>query len=159
VSDGLKMTFESCDGLTKQSMYYNGWKSGHCISNLFVFSIDGRIIMCTVNAPGSEHDSTLADWCNMCEKLETIYNHTGGVCCLDLTFSATKAPHLLKSSGDVPKAKSPVEGCRISQATNIRQAFESGMKAIQGLFPRIKDVLQHKERGERKIYLMLMPLL
>jgi len=147
VADGLKMTFESCDGLTKESMYYNGWKSSHYVSNLFVFSIDGRIIMCTVNTPGSVHDSTLADWCNMYEKLETIYNPTGGVCCLDSAFSAMKAPCLLKSSGDVTKAKSPVEVRRISQATSVRQASEWGMKAIQGSFPRVKDILQCKEGG------------
>jgi len=35
VTDGCKTAPESCDGLTKQSMCCNGWKSGHCISNLF----------------------------------------------------------------------------------------------------------------------------
>ena len=159
VADGLKMTFECCSGLTKQSMYYNGWKAGHYISNLFCFSMDGRIIMAAVNAPGSVHDSTLAEWCDMCTKLETICQRTGGVCCLDSAFSANNAPHLLKSSGDVTKATSARDVRRISQATSVTQASEWRMKAIQGAFPRIKDTLQHEEGGERKIYLMLMVLL
>jgi len=159
VADGLKMTFECCAGLTKQSMYYNGWKAGHYILNLFVFSMDGRIILCALNAPGSVHDSTLAEWCGMHDKLEAMYQRTGGVCCLDSAFAAASAPYLMKSSGNVTKAKNPVEVRRISQATSVRQASEWGMRAIQGAFPRTKDTLQYEEAGERKIYLMLMALL
>jgi len=121
--------------------------------------MDGHIIICAVNAPGSVHDSTLAEWCDMYGKLETIYKRTGGVCCLDSAFSAASSPYLLKSSGDVTKAKSPTEVRRISQATSVWQASEWGMKAIQGTFPRIKDTLHYEEGGERKIYLMLMVLL
>jgi len=140
-------------------MYYNGWKAGHCILNLFVFSMDGRIILCALNAPGLVHDSTLAEWCGMYDKLEAMYQRTGGVCCLDSAFAAASAPYLMKSSGNVTKAKNPVEVRRISQATSVRQASEWGMRAIQGAFPRTKDTLQYEEAGERKIYLMLMALL
>ena len=47
----------------------------HYITNLFVFSIDGRIISVVLNAPGSVHDSTLADWGNVYETLESVYNN------------------------------------------------------------------------------------
>jgi len=159
VADGCKMTFETCDGLTKQSMCCNGWKSGHYVSNLFVFSMDGRIIMSVVNAPGSVHDSTLADWGDVRGKLETIYQRTGGVCVADSAFSSVNAPYLLKSSGDIAAAKSPVEVRIIRQCASVRQAAEWGIKAVQSAFPRVKDTLQCEENGERKIHLMLMVLL
>lgn len=159
VADGCKMALESCDGLTKQSMYYNGWKSGHYVSNLFVFSMDGRIIMSVVNAPGSVHDSTLADWGDVYEKLRTIYDQTGGVCVADSAFSTVNAPYLIKSSGDITAAKSPQDVRVIRQATSVRQAAEWGMKAVQSAFPRVKDKIHCEEGGERKIYLMLLVLL
>jgi hypothetical protein len=60
VADGLKLYFQQCDGLDEESMYCNGWKHDHFITNVRVFSIDGRMIATVTNAPGSLHDSTLA---------------------------------------------------------------------------------------------------
>ena len=72
-------------------MFYNGWTHDHYITNLFVFSVDGRMISTVLNAPGSVHDSTLAEWGNQYEILERMYQKTGGRCCLDSAFASTKA--------------------------------------------------------------------
>ena len=140
-------------------MYYNGWVHGHYVSNVLLFTPDGHIICTVLNAPGSVHDSTLADWGGVYEKLEHAYNTTGGKCCLDSDFSAVKADYLIKSSEDLTRAKNAFEVIQLRQATSLRQAAEWGMQAIQGAFPRFTDRLQYEENGERKIYLMLATLL
>jgi hypothetical protein len=68
IADGLKLYFQQCDGLDEESMYYNGWKYDHFITNVLVFSIDGRMIATVMNAPGSLHDSTSAKWGGIYEK-------------------------------------------------------------------------------------------
>ena len=76
-ADGLKLPFQSCEGLTEQSMFYNGWTHGHYVTNLFVFGADGRIIDAVLNVPGSVHDSTVASWGGTCLKLKEVYERTG----------------------------------------------------------------------------------
>lgn len=158
IADGLKLHFESADGiLDEQNMCCNGWQCSHYITNLFVFSIDGRIIDAVVNAPGSIHDSTLAEWGDVCDKLERIHERTGGVCCLDSAFAASNAPYLLKSAQDWNGGKDADDVIVLRQATSLRQAAEWGMHAIQGSFPRLKDTIRYEDDAkERKIYLLLV---
>lgn len=160
VADGLKQAFEACADLDEQSMYYNGWTHGHYISSLFVFGLDGRIIKCVLNVPGSIHDSTMCEWGNVYGELNEIYKDTGGKCCVDSAFNATNAPYLLKSAQTVHKANNELEVLQFQQATSVRQAAEWGMRAIQSAFPRMKDMIRYEEEGlERKLMLKLMVLL
>jgi len=46
-----------------------------------------------------------------------------------------------------------------NDATSVRQMAEWGMQGFQSSFPRFKDKVIYKERGERKIMLNLMVLL
>jgi DDE superfamily endonuclease len=124
VADGLKLPFEACSGLTKQNMYYNGWQNGHNITNLFVFSVDGRIIHCVVNVPSSVHDSQVAIWGRTYEKLKQIHSQTGGICCVDSTFAAGKAEYLIRSSDDTTKAKNKRDLLQMKEATSLRQGAE-----------------------------------
>jgi hypothetical protein len=41
-----------------QNIFYNGWKSDHFVSNIFLFAPDGSIPLCALNAPGNMHDSS-----------------------------------------------------------------------------------------------------
>jgi hypothetical protein len=159
VADGLKLRFESCYGLNEQSMYYNGWQHGHYVTNLFVFGPDGRILMCVINAPGSVHDSTLAEWGDVYDALEEVYARTGGKCVLDSAFSSTDVPHLIRSAQDVTKAKDAQELLMLTEATSLRQAAEWGMRAIQSAFPRLRCKIHYEESGERRIFLLLVCLL
>jgi hypothetical protein len=43
-----------------QNAYYNSWYILHFTSNIFTFGVDGTIIYCLVNAPGSWHDAVIA---------------------------------------------------------------------------------------------------
>jgi DDE superfamily endonuclease len=162
VADGLKLPFQRCDELHEQSRYYNGWKSGHYITNLFVFGADGRIINAVTNVPGSVHDSTLAVWGGMYRKLKEVYERTGGVCCVDSAFASGGVPYLLKSGKKEQihaNAKSKEDMARLLEATSLRQAAEWGMRAIQGSMPRLKDPIKFEQNGERRVIMKLVPLL
>jgi DDE superfamily endonuclease len=159
VADGLKLYFESTSDMDEQSMYYNGWKAAHFITNLFVFSADGRCIAAVLNAPGSLHDSTLAQWGGIYHDLEDMYNRTGGKCCVDSAFSTAKNSFLVKSSENYANANTALEMLRMEQATSLRQAAEWGMRAIQSAFPRLKDTIHYEENGERGVFMSLVPLL
>lgn len=121
------------------------------MSNLFVFGADGTIIACCINAPGSVHDSSLADWGNIYGKLETIHSRLGLKCVMDSAFCAKDHPFILKSSQDITTVgQNAAEIARLRDATSMRQAAEWGMRALQGSSPRLKDRLLYEEFGERK---------
>jgi DDE superfamily endonuclease len=140
-------------------MYYNGWHHCHYVTNVLVFSVDGRIIHGIMNAPGSLHDSTLAEWGGIYDALEEVYDRTGGVCCVDSAFASANAPYLIKSSDNTTICGDALKLVRQEQATLLRQAAEWGMRAIQGAFPRMKDAIHIEENGERAVILNLLPLL
>ena len=68
--DGLKIELEAAGDEQKQSHFYNGWKCDHYISNLFLFSPAGRICAAYFNAPGTAHDSTMAQMSGMYSKID-----------------------------------------------------------------------------------------
>ena len=158
-ADGLKLYFQATTDVEEQNKFYNGWQHKHYITNLFVFSADGRIIKCVLNAPGSLHDSTLAEWGNVYNTMEEVYTRTGGKVCVDSAFQAQDADYLILSAEDLTKCKSAQEITEKVQATSLRQAAEWGMRAIQGSFPRLKDQIRYEEYGERRLTLKLLVLL
>lgn len=119
-----------------------GWTHGHYITNLFVFTVDGRIVDSVYNVPGAMHDSTLAIWGGTYERLKEIHEETGGKCVVDSAFAANQAPYLIKSAQDVTKADGRSAVQVMVQATSLRQAAEWGMRAIQGSMPRLKDKIK-----------------
>lgn len=60
-ADGLKLLIAPPVGYEKQLRFYNGWKADHFISCAFAFSVDGKIRVAILNAPGNFHDSNIAD--------------------------------------------------------------------------------------------------
>lgn len=62
VVDCLKLYLQQNGDAIIQNMFYNGWTHDHYVGNLFVFAPSGIVIACAYNAPGSMHDSTIADW-------------------------------------------------------------------------------------------------
>ena len=60
--DGLKLYLQQAGDSIIQSRLYNGWKHDHFVTNTFAFALNGSIIACTLNAPGTWHDSTLVHW-------------------------------------------------------------------------------------------------
>ena len=161
--DGLKVPIEA--SAKHQNLFYNGWKCDHFISNLFLFSPDGRIRASYINAPGSWHDSTLAIYSDTYNKIDSIHarerNRGGARVVVDSAFGSERRQSLLKSY----QSNTDQEG-RIRQkselfraATSVRQLSEWGMNGLQASFPRLKDRLRYEEQGERKMVMSLIVLL
>lgn len=160
VADGLKLRLEQTNDCVIQNMFYNGWTHDHYVGNVFVFAPSGAIIACAYNAPGSFHDSAIAEWGKIYEKLSTCFEETGGRCVVDSAFSKGQYPFLIKSAQDHLSAGNNCEEIiMFRQATSVRQASEWGMRSFQSTFPRMKDRFIYEEKGERKLVLLSTILL
>ena len=100
--DGLKLYLQQSGDVTIQNMYYNGWTHDHYVSSLFVFYPDGTIPIAAVNDLGSFHDSQIAEWGNVYQKLESVFEANGGQCVVDSAFAMTWFRSLIKSSQTDP---------------------------------------------------------
>ena len=96
--DGLKLSIECASGHEEQARYYNGWTHGHYVGGIIVFCPDGTIPIVAYNCPGSVHDSMIADWGGVYEKLEDVYERWGGKCTVDSAFGSARYDFLIKSS-------------------------------------------------------------
>ena len=156
--DGLKLYLEVSGDELVQNKFYNGWTHDHYIGNLFLFSPDGKIRACYINAPGSIHDSTMANTSNVYEMIDDIYQRTGAQVVVDSAFSKDSRPSLLKSAQHNFDAQGRIRTTRAKHqaATAVRQLSEWGMRGLQGSFPRLKDRIRCEERGERRIIIQLV---
>jgi hypothetical protein len=166
--DGLKLTIQQAPEFRVQREFYNGWKHNHFINGVFVFCPDGTIPIAFMSVPGSTQDSTIADLGFVYEKLEYIYELTGGVCTVDSAFRTINAPYLFKSAqtyGVEPPDNIDEDSVaweeweRKKQATSMRQTAEWGMRAVQSSFPRITDKFRYETDDSRKVICKMMILL
>jgi len=163
--DGLKLYLQQSGNSEIQARYYNGWTHGHYVTSIFVFCPDGTIPIAFFNVPGSVHDSQVAHWGRVYDKLGAVYADTGGKCTVDSAFGKVNRPFLIKSSQDYLVSAMPtrheqrVDIQRKRQATSMRQAAEWGMRAIQSSFPRLKDTFVYEDTGERRILMKMVCLL
>ena len=69
-----------------QEAFYNGWKSGHYITDVFVFAPDSTLVMSMLNCPGAMHDSELASIVvpSMYHKIDQMYEKYGAKTVLTL---------------------------------------------------------------------------
>ena len=154
--DGLKLRLQKSTDWAIQNRYYNGWGGNTYVNCVFVFAPDGRIRICTLNAPGTFHDSTMADY-GVYDKIEQLYDEYQVKVVVDSAFNVSKKNYLIKSAQQDPESQQGVILNR--QATALRQLSEHGMRMIQGQFPRLKDPMELEEFGDRKVILNLMVLL
>jgi hypothetical protein len=159
--DGLKLLLQKSGNDEQQNNFYNGWTHDHYVTNLFLFSPDGKIRSAYFNAPGVLHDSTLATWSNIYESISEVYARTGGKVVVDSAFASDSSPSMIKSYQDNTNRRGEMRQLpHINKdATSVRQLAEWGMRGLQGSFPRLKDRLPYEERGERKIILQMIVLL
>ena len=154
--DGLKLRIQKASANNVQNRFYNGWTSGHYVSAVIVFCPDGTIPIVCFNVPGCAHDSTIAEWGDIYEKLESIYNTpVKGKCTVDSAFCRRQNPFLIKSSDSDPVTNNPNDIIVNKQATSMRQSAEWGMRGFQSSFPRLYDKIKYEENGERKKILSL----
>ena len=155
-ADGLKVLLQKSSNWAIQNRSYNGWTADTYVNSMFVFAADGRIRMCTINAPGTWHDSTIAEY-GVYDKMEEVFNNYGGRVVVDSAFKLQGREYLIKSSQQDPDNANGIVLNR--QATSLRQLSEWGMRMIQGQFPRLKDRMGLEDFGERKVILHLLVLL
>ena len=157
-ADGLKLQLQRSSDWTVQNRYYNGWKGSTFVNSVFVFAPDGCIRICTLNAPGTFHDSTMADY-GIYEKMEQLYEEYGVKVVVDSAFNLSGKPYLIQSSQHDP-ADAGARGVTLNRAaTSVQQLSEHGMRMIQGQFPRLKDPMVLEDFGEQRVILNLMVLL
>jgi DDE superfamily endonuclease len=159
--DGLKLLLERAGDETTQNNFYNGWTHDHYVSNLFLFSPDGRIRACYLNAPGTFHDSTMANMSQIYDLIDDLYERMGSKIVVDSAFCADGRVSVYKShQNNVDRYGNVRQRSDIHrQATLVRQLSEWGMCGLQSSFPRLKDHLLYEERGERRIILEMIVLL
>ena len=158
--DGLKLNIEESSDFIVQNRFYNGWTHGHYVSSVIVFCPDGTIPILCYNVPGCIHDSTIAEWGEIYEKLESVYDtECKGKCTVDSAFCRKTNPFLIKSSQSDPISDDPNDLVINREATSMRQSAEWGMRGFQASFPRLKDKMKYEEGGERKKILKLSFLL
>ena len=152
-ADGLKLLIHPPSSHAKQNMFFNGWKHTHNVNCLFVFSPDGKIRICLLNAPGTFHDSTMADY-GVYVAMERVYEEFGARVVVDSAFNIGKKDFILKSSQQDPLNEHELLLNRA--ATSVRQLSEWGMRMIGGSFPRLKDPMKVEKSNERLVILRLM---
>ena len=159
--DGLKVRLECAGNSKMQNLFYNGWTHDHYISNLFLFSPDGRIRACYVNAPGSLHDSTMAKWGGLYQKVDDMYRMYGVKIVVDSAFASEARDSVYKSfQSNIDNAGNVRQAFDIQQqATSVRQLSEWGMRALQASFPRLRDRMMYEENGERRLIMNMIVLL
>jgi len=86
VVDGLKIPIQKSGDEATQNTYYNGWLHSRFVGDIFVFAPSGVIVACILNAPGSWHDSYIAENGRLYNKLKSVHETTGGIEVVDSVF-------------------------------------------------------------------------
>ena len=111
------------------------------------------------------HDSQVAHWGRVYDKLGAVYDETGGKCMVDSAFRKVNQPFLIKSSQDylvstIPTSQEQrLDLQRKRQATSMRQVAEWGMCTMQSSFPHLKDMFVYEDTCERHILMKIVCLL
>jgi len=148
--DGIKLLLEKAGDEFIQNDYYNGWVCDHYTSAVLVFCPDGTIPICCYNVPGSVHDSKIAVWGGIYDKLVSVYEANGGKCCVDSAFAKNMHPCLVKSGKDKVHDDRNTRLLK-AEATSFRQSAEWGMRCCQSSSPRMKDRYNFERCSERRL--------
>ena len=119
-----------------------------------MFAPDGTIPICALNAPGCLHDSWVAEYGGVYEKLKQLFEMYGAKTVVDSEFTESNGSYLLKCG-----QLDPLDAQTLLQnkdATSIRKISEWGMYQLQTKFPRMTDTLPYEEKGNQGYDLSLM---
>ena len=128
------------------------------VNSVFLFAPDGPVHCCLVNAPGSMHPSSLADF-RVHEKMSQVCNKHQAKVVVDLAFNQSGSPFLITSSQEVDPVKTAANLSLSCKANLFTQLAEWGMRMIQAQFPRMKEPIACRETGKRRLLQHLMVLL
>jgi hypothetical protein len=150
---GLKVWLEKAGNSQIQNIFFNGWTYDHYVNSLFLFSLDGKKRACYIYAPGTMHDSTMANWGGLYEKVDDLYTSRGAKIVVDLAFASDRRQSVYKSyQSNIDNQGNVRQILQIQrQATLVRQMSEWGMRGLQASFPRLNDRIIYEENGERRL--------
>jgi hypothetical protein len=157
--DGLSVHTECTSDAVVQNAFYNGYHSDTMVNNVIAFAPDGKIILASINFPGSWHDGgiTLEIIPFLKEKLK------GRKLCVDQgfprsgdAFDILVGPYSKKAARKLSPILRPMLLQLAAVYTSLRQASEWGMRSLQGTFPRLKCRLPS---DSHKRYMILMSVL
>jgi hypothetical protein len=103
------------------------------------------------------HDSTMAKWGRLYDKVDELYATMGVKIVVDSAFTSERQDSMYKSyQNNIDQDGNVQQSSQIQrQATAVQQMSEWGMRALQASFPRLKDRMLYKEKGERRLILNL----
>ena len=172
--DGLKLPVKTSDDLDIENATFNGWLSEHFVNSVVVFSskgsrhdpfcvlltvahdtCQGMIIAANINAPGSWHDSRVAQPIYRTLRAKTP---DGFYLIADTAFPRGTADIAGRICTPLKEGQQVVGTAdQITKATafnqellSYRQTAEWGMRAIQGSFGRLRiplDINNNAKRG------------
>jgi hypothetical protein len=129
------------------------------VMSVMCFCLDGTIAIVFCNIPGAVHNSQVAYYGDIHNKLELVYLQDGVKCTVDSAFGNVSKEFLIKSLQEIIYIEDSVE-CGIARdATSVRQSVEWGMRAFQSSMPCLKDCMKFETPGERRATLTMMILL
>jgi hypothetical protein len=142
--DGLSMPVQCSDDPSSQAAYYNGYHGDTMINNIFLFSPEGKIIYAVFNAPGSWHDSHVAQ-----PLITVVLQKIGSYkICVDQGFKRGGSlydkfvgPLSKKARRNLCVALRRIYIEIHNRYVSLRQSSEWGMRALQGTFTRLKSRL------------------
>ncbi|KIJ92624.1 hypothetical protein K443DRAFT_13455 [Laccaria amethystina LaAM-08-1] len=127
--DGLNLPTQTSDDPDLENATYNGWLSEHYISSVIVFSPHGVIIAANFNAPGSWHDSRVA---------QPIY---------DKLQNETPDGFYLVADTAFPRGAVEIEG-RIMAPIKSGQRLRSTDDEIEERFAYDRELLSFRQTAE-----------
>ncbi len=92
------------------------------MSSVLCFCPEGTISIAFINIPGSVHDSQIADYGGIYDKLESMYLRGGAKCSVDSAFGKITREFLIKSSQELIHIKNVAERRIASDATLMQQS-------------------------------------
>jgi hypothetical protein len=95
--DGLKLMLEQSGDALIQEQFYNGWTHNHYVTSVMCFCPDGTIPIVFCNIPRAVHDSQVADYGDINNKLELVYLQGGAKYTVDSVFENVSRQFLIKS--------------------------------------------------------------
>ncbi|XP_006458839.1 hypothetical protein AGABI2DRAFT_40932, partial [Agaricus bisporus var. bisporus H97] len=141
--DGLNLPIQVSGDENIENATYNGWLHAHFVSSVFAFAADGTIIACNLNAPGSWHDSRVAQpiYSKLLHRTpEGYYLVTDTAFPRGTNQIAGRIHAPLKQNSRLPDDEQErnelLEFNR--QLLSYRQTAEWGMRSLQGSFGRLR---------------------
>jgi hypothetical protein len=117
------------------------------------------ILVVIVNISGDVHDSPVANYGDVYDKLELVYVRDGAKCTVDSAFGNVSRDFLIKSSQELIQIEDHREQGIAHNPTSMRQSAEWGMRTSQLSMPHLKDWMKFETHGEQGVVLTMMILL